>query len=377
MLFFKPKPKEKFKFLPAFNSAKFFGEKKRKSLLDYKPLVKSFKPKKLAITVNPQKNQLKKLVEENSYQIEIQNLRQLPVNFLVKLTEIRRAGISKIINSYLGLFAPTSIIQTLKKTLILFTVGVVGLIGFLSFMDTNFIVTGWDFEFGPNSYLDKAKCRELQNYLQANRFGGVIPNNHLLFLDGNNMQLTAKSKFPEITKIEVLQKVFPNRAKLLIHTEPVLTTLILKVNSKTEFWRIAQNGTIISKDNHNLLTNPIYVDKDITYNKETGSFDQTNFFETNLDQLDKIYTIDYVKELLSNFGLKIDRVVIPSLSPSDKNFTIWLDNQVKLIFNSSQFDQKSIQERVQKVMNSQLINQIKNAKLQYIDMRVAHRVYVG
>ena len=125
------------------------------------------------------------------------------------------------------------------------------------------------------------------------------------------------------------------------------------------------------------MTNPIYVEKDITYNKETGSFDQTNFFETNLDQLDKIYTIDYVKELLSNFGLKIDRVVIPSLSPSDKNFTIWLDNQVKLIFNSSQFDQKSIQERIQKVMNSQLINQIKNAKLQYIDMRVAHRVYVG
>ena len=257
------------------------------------------------------------------------------------------------------------------------TVSIFVLVGLLAFVDTNFIITNWQFEFSSNSYLDSGKSRELQNFLQSNRLAGIIPNNHLLFLDGANMGISVKDKFPEITKIDIVQKIFPNSATIRISTEPVLATLIMKVNSQTEFWRIAQNGKIISRDNHNLLTNSIYVDKDITYNKEEGSFEQTNFFGANLEQLDKLYTIEYVKELVTNFGLKISRVSIPSLSSPDKNFTIWLDNQVRLIFNSSQFDKRSIEARVQKVLNSPLLTQIKSSKIQYIDMRVAYRIYVG
>ena len=375
MLFFKPKPKEKFKYLPAFNSSRFFGEKKRKNQLDFKPQVKVLKPT-TRISALPDASL------EN--QIDIKNPRSFPAVATADLTEVVLDKIHNLGNLkesldrwFSNLRAKFTIISTLKAFVIGVTVSIFVLVGLLAFVDTNFIITNWQFEFSSNSYLDSGKSRELQNFLQSNRLAGIIPNNHLLFLDGANMGISVKDKFPEITKIDIVQKIFPNSATIRISTEPVLATLIMKVNSQTEFWRIAQNGKIISRDNHNLLTNSIYVDKDITYNKEEGSFEQTNFFGANLEQLDKLYTIEYVKELVTNFGLKISRVSIPSLSSPDKNFTIWLDNQVRLIFNSSQFDKRSIEARVQKVLNSPLLTQIKSSKIQYIDMRVAYRIYVG
>ncbi len=375
MLFFKSKPKEKFKYLPAFNSSKFFGEKKRKNQLDFKPLVKVLKP-------TAKISELPDTSLEN--QIDIKNPRSFPGTATTDFTEVILDKIDNLSNLKVSLdrwlsnlLAKFTIILTLKAFVIGVMVSIFTLVGLLAFIDTNFIITNWQFEFSPNSYLDSGKSRELQKFLQSNRLAGIIPNNHLLFLDATNMEISVKDKFPEITKIDIVQKSFPSSATIRISTEPVLATLIMKVNSQTEFWRIAQNGKIISRDNHNLLTNSIYVDKDITYNKEEGSFEQTNFFGANLEQLDKLYTIEYVKELVTNFGLKIARVSIPSLSSPDKNFTIWLDNQVRLIFNSSQFDKRSIEARVQKVLNSPLLTQIKSSKIRYIDMRVAYRIYVG
>ena len=79
MLFLKPKPKEKFKYLPAFNSAKFFGEKKRKTELDYKPKVKVLKPSKSAEKIIAQTIQ--------SLELKGQNLTKLPA-----IKNVRRAS---------------------------------------------------------------------------------------------------------------------------------------------------------------------------------------------------------------------------------------------------------------------------------------------
>ena len=255
MLFFKPKPKEKFKYLPAFNSSRFFGEKKRKNQLDFKPQVKVLKPT-TRISALPDASL------EN--QIDIKNPRSFPGVAKADLTEVILDKIHNLGNLkesldrwFSSLWAKFTIISTLKAFVISVTVSIFVLVGLLAFVDTNFIITNWQFEFSPNSYLDSGKSRELQKFLQSNRLAGIIPNNHLLFLDGANMGISAKDKFPEITKIDIVQKSFPNSATIRISTEPVLATLIMKVNSQTEFWRIAQNGKIISRDNHNLLTNSI------------------------------------------------------------------------------------------------------------------------
>ena len=152
MLFLKPKPKEKFKYLPAFNSSRFFGEKKRKNQLEFKASVKIMKPSKLIY--KPLDETIKTDDKSLESEIEIKNPRSFPSLlkpgyldlFFDKVSNLKINLKTRYESWFFGFCKKFTVISTLKAFVIGFGIIVFTLVGLLAFVDTNFIVTNWQFE---------------------------------------------------------------------------------------------------------------------------------------------------------------------------------------------------------------------------------------
>jgi hypothetical protein len=286
------------------------------------------------------------------------------------------------INSW---FVNFHILKKINKNISI-VVGILVLIfvSYLSFIDTHFIIKSYDIRFGDNSYLSQAQTTFLVDSLQKNKVLGFLPNNQYWFLNSQTLTASAKEIIPDIEKINLESRVWPNKATLVINTKPILVTLSVKENNEQKFWRISQDGDVVSADNAGIWENLILVEKPYVISfqdkQNNDSASLKNFsFKNNKVQINKFNLVQKLLPILKENEIKVVSTSVPSLVDSDIFFLT--ENGTKLMFDSQVFDTESqvkrVSEFLKKIDNNgnKVLDLEQNGKLKYIDFRIAKRLY--
>ncbi len=255
---------------------------------------------------------------------------------------------------------------------------------YLSFFDTYFLVKSYEIRFGENSYLSETQTNFLINSLQKNKVFGFIPNNQYWFLNSQTLTTSAKGIIPDVKEIQLENRTWPDKASLVINTNPILVTLSVKENSEQKFWRVSPEGDIVSADNAGIWENLVTVEKPYQVafqdkqNNDSPTLKNVSF-KGNKVQLNKFNLIQKLLPVLNQNEIKVVSTSIPSLVDSDIFFLT--ENGTKLMFDSQVFDSDNQIRRVNEFLRkidadgNKIIDLEKDGKLKYIDFRIPKRLY--
>ena len=255
---------------------------------------------------------------------------------------------------------------------------------YLSFFDTYFLVKSYDIRFGENSYLSETQTNFLISSLQKNKVFGFIPNNQYWFLNTQTLTASAKGIISDIKEIKLENRTWPNKASLLINTNPILVTLSVKENNEQKFWRVSPDGDIVSADNAGIWENLVTVEKpyQVAFQDKQNNNSPTLknvSFRNNKVQLNKFNLIQKLWPVLKENEIKVVSTSIPSLVDSDIFFLT--ENGTKLMFDSQVFDSDNQIRRINEFLRkidadgNKIIELEKSGKLKYIDFRIPKRLY--
>jgi hypothetical protein len=250
---------------------------------------------------------------------------------------------------------------------------------YLSVFDTFFLVKTYSVSFNQNdisqSYLDQDETQSLIQSMKDQKFLGIVPSNQLWFLNSSNVSFIGQKINPQIETIEVKRRIWPNVAELSITTKPILLTLAIQVSSnENEYWRIAPNGSVISKDDAGLREKLVIVEKPVQYNRVGKSLKDITF-EYNTDQLNRFWYTDWLLKELQPYNLDILNVKYPSLF--DNDVFIELANGTILKFNHQTTSKEAEQIRIKEFLNNpEFGKQVTQSELQYVDFRISKKLFV-
>lgn len=240
---------------------------------------------------------------------------------------------------------------------------------YLSLFDTFFLVKNYDVNFATGSYMSQEDTSELIREIRNRKLFGIIPNNQFWFLNSQNLTLISKSHNSQIVSVDITQRQWPNRAELLITTKPILITLGINNN---EYWRISQDGEVLSKDEVGLYEQLVLVESRVEFNIRNKTL-QDYSFRSDRDQLNRFWFVIWLKNELEQLGIDIDYVSFPSLFDTDvKVYTV---GGTILMFNSTAIDKLVLKRRVEILINERTTEFNSNV-YDYIDFRIPRRVYI-
>ena len=247
---------------------------------------------------------------------------------------------------------------------------------YLSFFDTNYVVKNWQLNMAPGSYLDATQQKNIVTSFQNSRLLGIFPSNEYWFLTEPNLTYLAFDNEPSVKKIQIQSRQLPDQATLLVTTQPILATIGITVGDKQEYWRIAKDGEIISRDMSNQYEKLISVDKSISYDQARSDFRATKIFTIYPSMLNKVYFALFAQNLLNQYSTKVVSLSLSSLNVADNGISLTLENGTRIIFDARRFDQATLEERVRAIFDSELKDQIDSGSLSYVDLRIPRRVFI-
>jgi hypothetical protein len=241
---------------------------------------------------------------------------------------------------------------------------------YICFIDTTFVIKKITIEFEKDSFLDKQTIAKLDSTIKNYRYFGVIPANSMWFANSYSYNQLSKDLFDEVQSVEIVNTTWPNTLTLKVATKPILATL--SVNNGSNYIVVAQNGTILGRDNYNLRSNIVSV------NSLTNVFDDTTktfLFDTS--QLEKLYFLDYMSTILSNNKLTVNKKIISSLSAFDSTTIINLSNNTLLFFDNTALDKEYLKRRVETILSTpEIAKSMNEGVINYIDFRSIGKVFV-
>lgn len=248
---------------------------------------------------------------------------------------------------------------------------------YLSFFDTYFFIKKWNVVFAKNSLLDKEDTLKFINILENNRQFSIFPSTQYWYLTDTNLTILGKNEFPEIEKVSIKKRIFPNGVEIEITTAPILLTLSVSIEGKSrQNWRVGQDGGIVGLDNMNLNTELVNVDKIISFDKPDFNLKSSKLYVQDLAQLDKLYFIATVWDLLKLIGINYNYTSVTSMNSADFDVKVQLPSGSFIWLDASKFDRNTIQKRILSVFSTNLKNQLISGSVKYVDLRIAKKVFV-
>ena len=169
-------------------------------------------------------------------------------------------------------------------------------------------------------------------------------------------------------------RIWPNKAEITIYTEPILATLSVNENNQERYWRISQNGRVLTEDTAGIRENVINLKKAISVTDGSSFTTLAGYsFENSPTQLNRFWFSFYIREYLENLGLDIISMEIESLV--DSYLTVTIFNGTKLYFESDNqvLAREHLEDRVNTIFTSEFNDRIKNNEINYIDFRIPSR----
>jgi len=279
--------------------------------------------------------------------------------------------VSKSINFLLAKFQVYS-----KARQYVWTFSLIGFIVFtfyLSFFDTYFLLQKYHFIFPKDSHLSVAEQEKVVVAINKNRLWFSIPYNQFWFANDISLTRLLQSQIPQIEKVSVERRVWPDEIYLEIETEPILTTLGLWEVSEKKYWRVAKNGDIITADDANLNEELVFVQTPISF--EAQNPNQVDFqdysFANNPTQLNRLWFISWLRSRMEQiYGLQVAEVSVPTLF--DQEVIITTSTGVKLFFTSDTqgLSREALTDRIDwAFLNSSLRDLVRDGELSYMDFR--------
>lgn len=335
--------------------------------------LKIFKPRSdfnLNQNLKPNKTQIK---------FNLFSLKPIKIDF-------NRVEIQKRINYFIFKYNLAAKINWLLGRII--TGSLVVVLLYLTFFDTFFLVKNYSFSFQEQnyqiqteigtknitskSYLSEVELQNITKAINNNRFLGLIPNNQYWYLNNRNLLISSQEVVPEITNLEIKDRLWPNGVALKLTTEPILATLGLNENGIKKYYRISQLGRVITEDIDGLKEKLITVDRRVSFNQSNVTFKDYPLSE-NKTQLNRIWFSITIWELLDLYGLKPVSTTFPSIT--DTEVTIVTQNGTRLLFETDTevLSKEVLENRIKAILASSLINDEKQGKISYIDFRIQNK----
>jgi hypothetical protein len=242
---------------------------------------------------------------------------------------------------------------------------------YLCFFDTFFLVKNYTITFSEGSFISKQDTTKLINHIKSDKFLGFVPNNQLWFMSSQNLTMVAQKYYPGIVKIDVQKRFWPNSAELKFTTQPILITL--GINNK-EYWRIGQDGRVLSLDEAGLRENLVVVEKPVLFNRPGASLQNYSFENNPNNQLNRFWFIVWLWQQMDKIGLEIVKTTLPSLF----DFDVILDTSsgARLYFNSDSMSPEIQQKRIDAILQTQIKDQIRSGEIRYLDFRIPRKVFI-
>ena len=262
--------------------------------------------------------------------------------------------ISSKINGFLG----QSLIAILIFTLF-----------YLTFFDTFFLVKNYNFSFSEGSYLSEKETVQVGSSIRRNYFLGFVPNNQYWFLNERNLTESAKQAVPEIYEVKIKDRNWPNGANLEIANEPILVTLATTENSGKKYWRISQEGRVVTEDLNNIREKLVRVEQKVDFNQSGVTFQDYKLQENKI-QLNRLWFITWVWQLLDSLKIPIRSTNLPTMT--DTEVKIQTTSGTNLFFESDVeiIPREVMQERILTILKSTIRDRQDKGEITYIDFRI-------
>lgn len=259
--------------------------------------------------------------------------------------------------------------------------GLIGFFSYLSIFDQFFTIKKYTIEYPINSYLNKQQTSDLVSHFQKNKLFRVFPNNQYWFANDLSLTASAKEIFPDIDSINVKGRQWPDQITLQVETNKPILTLWVNENNQLKYWRVNQNGKILSQDKAAIWYNLVKIEK--PYNIQNSSTEQLSLFNHSFEsdpiQKKRFVTTKALLDYFQAIGIEITKTNFPSISDSDIIMESSLGS--KFLFDSSLFDTASQIQRLDYFLKSKVDKTdyyALHAKgdFAYFDFRVAQKIHI-
>ena len=249
--------------------------------------------------------------------------------------------------------------------------GILLFVGYLSFFDRFFLIRDYQIEFAPNSFLSEEATTKMLLNLQKDKFLMLLPYNQYWFINDQNLTLAAQRSTPEVSKVEIIERGWPDKVRLRVHTDPILITLNI---NKDEYWRVSTDGRITSKDDVGLREQVVVVESPLLLKREDILGYQILRSDDETSQYNRFWYINWLWKQLSNKGIDIARTSIRSLT--DQEVVITLANGTDVLFHPTEVSQDNQLKRIEVLTDTKLQDDLSAGVYEYVDMRFPRRIFV-
>lgn len=259
-----------------------------------------------------------------------------------------------------------SITQTFTRILVVTTIST---FLYICFIDTNFAIKHISIKFTNQSYLEEARINTLLSIINKNRLAGIIPLNSYWFLNSESLTSIGKSVSPDITRVELVSREWPDQASLSITTVPITATL----NYGSSYVILSRNGQILGRDSVSLRSNVIRLN---SFSTPLTFLENDSLVANNNSLLQKVFFTIQLQNILLDLDLQISESVISSDIVTDSDVYITV-NKTKLLFSYTALNSENLITRITRILkDTGMRAQVLDEKISYIDMRFPKTVFV-
>jgi len=244
---------------------------------------------------------------------------------------------------------------------------------YLSLFDTRFLIKTYAINFPEGSFLSPIETEKVVGEIREKKMFGVLPGNQYWFINNQNLTLVGRGSVPEVQTVEIKEKIWPNQAVLEIKTEPILLTLGVTENNRVRYWRINQNGNVITEDTLNIREKLVMVDLPITFDKPGATLKEYKLKDDE-DQVNRFWFVVWLWREFKTLGIEYVRTSFPSIVDSDVQ--IQTKNGTKLIFNTTSLTTENQKNRLEQFFLSSKKDDEKAGKLAYVDFRIPKKLFI-
>lgn len=266
---------------------------------------------------------------------------------------------------------PKITFYNLNKYILIFIVSSVAIFTlYLLTIDTKFLVKNINIIYKNGSYLSKSDTEKLKKTFESEHFN-IIAKNSIWFQSSFNLTNIGKESNKNITKIDLTKVRLPNTINIEVTTDPIISTL--NFNS-TEQWRVAKDGSLITKDDINLNEKLLTIIEPVIWNNET--FNISNLKLDNLDgQLNKLYFLDFITDKIDKLGYSVSKSEVNNIESNQVFITINNDTQLKFDHTKISLD-NLINKVTNTLQNKKIKDEIMTNQIKYIDFRISENIFI-
>jgi hypothetical protein len=245
---------------------------------------------------------------------------------------------------------------------------------YITLFDRYFLVKNYEIQYTAHSFLSTEETSKITEHISSEKMLGIIPANQYWFLNGENLTRIAKNYSSEVKSIEVVDRKWPNQAVLKVTTEPVLLTLGVIENGQKRYWRVGQDGEVVTEDTLNLREKLVTIDIEVRFDKQGGTL-KNYTFSNNQEQKNRFWFVSWLWNELNKQGISITKTSFHSILDTD--VVVQTTKGTKLLFSSDSMNAENQAKRIAVALSGTTIRQAEQeGKYSYIDFRIPKKVFV-